>query len=225
MIIRIRWIVAAAVFTVNCSLSVSHAWAQECGVFPLSDSLFATMNGVSYKEGCPVSRNDLRLVRVRHYDLQGREHIGELVCHRLIADDLLEIFTELHRRRYPIERMRPIDHYGADDERSMSDNNTSSFCYRPIAGSTKISAHARGMAVDINPLYNPCVRNRRDGSVSVEPANATAYTDRRRTFPYKITNKDLCYRLFVKHGFKWGGEWHSLKDYQHFEKELKKGTE
>ena len=188
MIIRIRWIVAAAVFTVNCSLSVSHAWAQECGVFPLSDSLFATMNGVSYKEGCPVSRNDLRLVRVRHYDLQGREHIGELVCNRLIADDLLEIFTELHRRRYPIERMRPIDHYGADDERSMSDNNSSCFNFRFISHTTTVSKHGAGLAVDINPLYNPYYKTVK-GKPSIEPFNSAPYLDRSKNFPYKIVSK------------------------------------
>ena len=33
-----------------------------------------------------------------------------------------------------------------------------------------------------------------------------------------IDRNDLCYRLFVKHGFTWGGSWRSLKDYQHFER-------
>ena len=176
------------------------------------------MNGASYKEGCPVSRDNLRLLRIKHFDAKGVEHEGELVCNQLIADDLLAIFKELHRQHYPIERMRLIDHYDADDERSMRDNNTSCFCFRPVAGSTKISAHGRGMAVDINPLYNPCVRQRRDGTTSIQPATAKPYTNRRRNFNYKISRGDLCYRLFTSHGFKWGGEWQSLKDYQHFEK-------
>jgi hypothetical protein len=198
--------------------SVMPLCAQDFGIFPISDSLFTIMNGSSYKEGCPISRSELRYVRVKHYDAQGHEHQGELVCNRQIADDLLEIFTELYRQRYPIERMRLIDNYGADDERSMQANNTSCFCFRPVTGSTKLSAHARGMAVDVNPLYNPCVRHKRDGSLSIQPETAKPYINRHADFDYKIDRHDLCYRLFTQHGFQWGGEWRSLKDYQHFEK-------
>ena len=74
------------------------------------------------------------------------------------------------------------------------------------------------MAIDINPLYNPCVRTRRDGSQFVQPATGAKYTNRKRTFPYKITTADLAYRLFKEHGFTWGGAWRTVKDYQHFEK-------
>ena len=56
-----------------------------------------------------------------------------------------------------------------------------------------------------------------NGKRSVEPANATEYVDRTRDFPYKITKKDLAYKLFTEHGFEWGGAWKNSKDYQHFE--------
>ena len=191
--------------------------AQEVGVFPLNDSVFARMAGASYKEGCPVGRAELRYVRVMHVDAQGNEHLGELVCHHLIANDLLDIFTELYRQRYPIERMRLIDDYQGDDERSMQANNTSCFCYRPVAGSTRLSAHARGLAVDVNPLYNPCVKRRPDGTLHIQPQTGSKYADRTVTSAYKLVRNDLCYRLFIAHGFKWGGAWQSLKDYQHFE--------
>ena len=109
------------------------------------------------------------------------------------------------------------DVYDADDERQMRDNNSSCFCYRVIAGSNNLSYHARGLAVDINTLYNPYCRRRKDGTLFVQPATATAYCDRSRQFPYKITRNDLCVRLFKKHGFQWGGDWTTRKDYQHFE--------
>ena len=141
-----------------------------------------------------------------------------MVCNKAIAEDLLEIFQELYRQRYPIERMRLIDDYDADDERSMQDNNSSSFCYRVVEGSTKLSKHAQGMAVDVNTLYNPCVRKRKDGTVLVQPSTAKRYTNRSRKFPYKIVEGDLMFRLFTERGFQWGGHWKSLKDYQHFEK-------
>lgn len=160
----------------------------------------------------------LDTLKVQHVDFEGRTHEGTLICNRTIAQDLREIFAELYRQCYPIERIRPISEYGNDDERSMQANNTSCYCYRPIAGSTKLSKHAQGLAVDINPLYNPCVRRNKDGTLKIEPSTGHPYVNRQKSFRYKITTHDLCYSLFIQHGFRWGGSWKSLKDYQHFEK-------
>ena len=160
----------------------------------------------------------LDTLQVQHVDFQGKTQQGIIICNRAIAQDLREIFSKLYRRKYPIERIRPISEYGDDDERSMQANNTSCYCYRPIEGSTKLSNHALGRAIDVNPLYNPCVRRKKDGTLLIQPATGRPYVDRSKSFKYKITTKDLCYRLFMQHGFRWGGSWHSLKDYQHFEK-------
>ena len=192
--------------------------AQDFSVAPASDSLFARMQGRSYPEGCTVPLSDLRHVRVLHVDAQGKTHKGELVCNKAIAQDLVEIFRRLYQARYPIEKIRLIDDYDADDERSMSDNNTSSFCYRTVSGTKKLSKHAQGLAVDINTRYNPWVRKGADGRQLVSPANGRPYADRRKTYPYTIVKGDLLYRLFIQHGFRWGGNWRSSKDYQHFEK-------
>ena len=100
----------------------------------------------------------------------------------------------------------------------MQANNTSCFNFRRVAGSSKLSAHSRGMAIDINPLQNPCIRQRKDGSTSVQPATGRCYADRSKHWPYQIVRGDLCHRLFTEHGFKWGGAWRSVKDYQHFER-------
>jgi hypothetical protein len=155
---------------------------------------------------------------VQHIDFQGKTQQGMIICNKSIASDLRQIFAELYRQRYPIEHIRPISEYGNDDERSMQANNTSCYCYRPIAGSKKLSKHALGLAIDINPLYNPCVRRHKDGTLIIQPSTARPYTDRTLSFNYKITKSDLCYRLFIQHGFRWGGNWRTLKDYQHFEK-------
>lgn len=184
----------------------------------LSEAVFSRMVGKSYPEGCTVPRHELRYLRVLHYDRDGQQHSGELVCNEAIADDLLDIFRQLHEAHYPIERISLIDDYDADDERSMSANNTSCFCFRPISGTQRLSKHSQGMAIDINPLYNPCVRTSRDGTKKIEPASGAPYANRRHVFPYKIVSGDLCHRLFLQHGFKWGGAWRSVKDYQHFEK-------
>lgn len=185
---------------------------------PIPDAVFARMQGKSYPAGCTVPRSSLRYIQVLHYDGDGHIRMGEMVCNRLIADDLLSIFKELYRHRYPIQSMRLIDDFDAVDERSMRANNTTCFCYRVVKGTNKLSAHARGMAVDINALYNPYYRRSRDGKVTVQPSNALKYCDRSASFPYKIERNDLLYNLFVKHGFRWGGAWRTVKDYQHFEK-------
>lgn len=184
----------------------------------LSNTVFARMQGKSYPEGCTIKRSTLRYLQVLHYDADGKIHRGELVCHQKIAADLLDIFQKLYEAHYPIERMTLVDNYEADDERSMTANNTSCFCYRVVTGSKSLSKHAQGMAIDINPLQNPCVKKRKDGSIWVQPKAGIKYTNRNSKYPYKIEKGDLCYRLFIEHGFSWGGNWRSTKDYQHFEK-------
>lgn len=185
---------------------------------PIPDEVLVRMKGNSLPAGCVVSVEDLRYVRVLHYGTDGQVRMGELVCNKLIADDLLRVFRTLYDERYPIHSIRLIDDFGADDERSMRANNTSCFCYRAVRGSRKLSAHALGLAVDINPLYNPCCRKLRNGKVIVQPANASKYCNRNASFPYKISRSDLAYKLFTDLGFRWGGAWRSVKDYQHFEK-------
>ena len=197
------------------SLSVedSQKFCQE----EITDAVFSRMMGKSYKEECTTPREELRYLRVLHYNKVGEELQGELVCHKDIADDLLAIFRELYQAKYPIERMVLIDEYDADDEASMRANNTSAFNFRKASGMRTLSKHSTGMAIDINPLYNPLVKHR-EGRTRVYPSNATPYIDRSQDFPYKIVKGDLCYRLFKKYGFSWGGDWKSSKDYQHFEK-------
>lgn len=182
------------------------------------DSIWHLMQGRSYPEGCSVARTDLRYLELSHYDFQGNVHTGQMVCNKQIADDLLHIFRKLYEARYPIARMRLIDEYEGSDLRSMTDNNTSCFCYRRIAGSKKLSKHSLGMAVDVNPLYNPCLYVR-SGKVLPPEGEPYAHQRAKRTdIPGKIDTADLCYRLFISRGFRWGGSWRSLKDYHHFEK-------
>jgi hypothetical protein len=188
----------------------------------IPDSVWQTMQGKTWHDNPYIRRSDLRYLRISHYDLEGRVHVGEMICNKLIADKLLAIFSELYAAHYPIQRMRLPDNYDADDERQMRDNNTSCFCYRNVSGSKNLSKHARGLAIDINTLYNPYIRySKKDGSRIVEPATAVKNCDRKANFPYKITTSDLCYKLFVKYGFTWGGAWRTMKDYQHFEYKLR----
>ena len=210
------------IITMAClilGLLVSSCNAQDSGGFWISEideATFARMKGKSYKDNCPIPLSDLRYLHVLHVDKDGITHGGELICNVHIASDVLEIFRAMYEAVYPIERVRLVDEYGADDETSMRDNNSSCFNFRFITHSTKISKHGLGLAVDINTLYNPYIRITKDATI-LEPATAGEYVDRTKSFPYKIEKGDLCYRLFTERGFEWGGEWKSLKDYQHFE--------
>lgn len=187
-------------------------------VEPISDEIFGRMKGKSFKDNCTIPLKELRYLKVLHYDAKGRIRLGEMVCHESVSEDLLQIFRKLYEARYPIEKMVLVDEYGASDDLSMRDNNSSAFNFRFIVGSSSVlSAHSRGVAIDINPLYNPYVKVR-NGRRIVEPATAEKYVDREVKYDYKIVEGDLLCRLMKEYGFEWGGDWKSLKDYQHFEK-------
>ena len=187
-------------------------------VMPISNDLKMRMKECSLKDENTVACDDLRYLQVLHKDRDGNSIVGELVCHASIADDLLEIFKALYQAGYPIEKMLLIEHYGGDDEASMLDNNTSCFNQRAITAGGRVSKHSYGLAVDINPKYNPYYRVKESGQTIIRPEGSEEYVDRNAVFPYKIMKNDPCYALFRQHGFYWGGDWASGKDYQHFEK-------
>jgi len=187
-------------------------------IYHLTDELIDKITGVSYpdmQETQLICYDDLAYVHVKYIDFNDLEQDGEIICNKAIAQDLLEIFTELHRQRYQIESVKLVDDFGADDENSMAANNSSCFNYRNIAGTDRLSNHSYGCAIDINPFYNPYITTQ-----AIAPAGAEIYADRKADFPHKIDKEDLCYRLFTEHGFTWGGDWNHSKDYQHFEKAI-----
>lgn len=191
----------------------------------IDDELKERMRGKSYAADIDesiVNFDMLRHVVIKYNDFEGNVKDGELVCNELIAQDLLEIFKELYESGYMLEEVSLIDKYDADDDMSMEANNTSCFNYRLVDRSDKLSYHAYGLAIDVNPLYNPYVEYGKgeNGSDYICPTQSVFYAYRDNDFPYKIDENDLCYRLFKEHGFKWGGDWNSCKDYQHFEKRL-----
>lgn len=183
----------------------------------IPDTIFTLMQGKSFKVDCTVPRSDLRYILCLHRDINGRAIVGEMVVNKKISTTVLDIFHKLYKANYPIERMRLVDYWNADDEMSMRANNSSSFNFRFISHTTKVSKHGKGVAIDINTLYNPYHKTLDDGTEIIEPATGAPYLDRSKSFAYKIEKGDLCYKLFTENGFEWGGEWTTCKDYQHFE--------
>ena len=195
-------------------------YSDQFGYTRISEDVLARITGKSLPEDADISIDDLRYVHVMHYGFDGEVHEGELIVNAAIAQDVVDIFKELFEAEYPIEKIRLIDEYDANDEASMEDNNSSAFCYRTIAETSTLSNHAKGLAIDINPLYNPYVYTRKDGTLFLQPENAEAYVDRDQEDSRFIKKDDICYNIFIAHGFTWGGDWDSKKDYQHFEKTI-----
>jgi len=170
--------------------------------------------GATWRPECPVGPEDLRRVETNFHGFDGRTHRGALVVHEDVVAQTVDILEELYALGYPIARMRTVDEYpGAEDELSMADNNTSAFNCRGIPGSRSWSQHAYGRAIDLNPLINPYI----DASGHLEPANAGPYTDRSRNDPGLLHDGDAAVEVFRSRGWRWGGDWRTPKDYQHFE--------
>jgi D-alanyl-D-alanine carboxypeptidase len=166
----------------------------------------------SWHLGCPVGPDQLRLLEIPYVGFDGGEHVGEMVVNVAVADAVVRVFARLHEARFPVQRMDRIDAYAGDDDASTRANNTSAFNCREITGGGSWSAHAYGKAIDINPVQNPYVY--RDGHV-LDPA-AAPYVDRARGTPGMIHRDDVVVRAFASIGWGWGGDFVSVKDYQHF---------
>ena len=194
---------------------------------PLTEQLLHRINGLSYHDNDHISPLELRYLRIPYIDFYQETKLGEMICNYRIASALLDIFHTLYENQYPIERIQLVDDFQADDDLCCQYNNTSCFNYRTIAGTDTLSRHAFGMAVDVNPFYNPYVTfidnpakdaNGNNGiSIRVSPPGSLEYADRTKDFPHKLGSGDLCYELFISKGFTWGGDWTHCKDYQHFE--------
>jgi D-alanyl-D-alanine carboxypeptidase len=165
----------------------------------------------SWRPGCPVGLVELRLLGVRHWGFDRKVHHGELVVHRDQARAVLRVLERLFQLRYPIRRLRLVDHYRADDDRSMAANNTSAFNCRRVSGTTRWSEHAYGRAIDLNPVQNPYVAGRH-----VSPPAGRPYANRTRRAPGMVHAGDAVVRAFAAAGWEWGGTWRSARDYQHF---------
>lgn len=185
-------------------------------------AILERIQGKSYHENPDISIEELRYLKVLHYNFQQEIQVGEMIVNKEIATDCLEIFQTLFEQKYEIKSMYLIDTYwtgdaSSTDEASMNDDNSSGFCYRTIANTTKLSNHALGFAIDINPYENPYITYK-NGKPVYYQNNGERYADRSVIGEHMIDHNDLCYQLFIQKGFTWGGDWKNSKDYQHFEK-------
>lgn len=154
----------------------------------------------------------LCIINVKYYSFDGKLHSGQLVVNQAVKDEIIELFQLIEQNKFPIGKAIPIVKYGWDDNKSMEDNNTSSFNYRNIAGTDRLSKHSYGLAIDINPLQNPVVYP--DGKMV--PKKAKYDLKSKGT----LSDTSFIVKFLKAKGWRWGGEFQQYKDYHHFDKEL-----
>jgi len=165
----------------------------------------------SWVPECPVALDELSYLTMTHLGFDQRFHTGEMIVNSSVAEDVVEVFRQLHEARFPIEQMRVITKEEIDAHPTGDWNDTTSFVCRPAVGSTSWSQHAYGFAVDLNPFHNPYLK----GDL-VLPELASAYTDRDAVRVGMIVPGDVATEAFAGIGWGWGGYWSSLKDWMHF---------
>ena len=201
-------------------LTISLLATYESSVSTITPSVKQRMlKGNSWGKGCPVGLNDLRYLRVRHINFRGQELMGELIVHKDVSDEVRKIFEALYAAGYPVRKMKLVSDYRGNDWHSIEADNTSAFNCRKATGSKKWSKHSYGKAIDINPIENPYIA--RSGHISHKASlvyskrvhQNTTYADKAL-----LLKHDKAVKIFKKYGWKWGGDWHGVKDYQHFSK-------
>ncbi len=177
------------------------------------------IKGNSWRKSCPVGLHDLRYLRMSYIDFGGRTKTGEMIVHKNVANRVTHIFKDLYNMNYPIKKMRLVSDYRGSDFQSIEADNTSALNCRAVTGNhKKWSKHAYGKAIDINPIENPYIS--RKGHIS----HKASHKYRKRTHrPRSVGDRamllknDQATQIFEHFGWKWGGDWRSIKDYQHFE--------
>jgi hypothetical protein len=160
-----------------------------------------------------VAPSELRRLTIDYWGFDEQVHTGTLIVRSRVAAAITNVFASLLRQRFPIKRMEPIDAYGGDDERSLEADNTAGFnCRKAVSsGPPHWSAHAYGVAIDVNPVENPYLEGGR-----VHPASGADYVDRSNQRPGMATPGGVLVRAFASVGWQWGGRWSGTPDYQHF---------
>jgi hypothetical protein len=184
---------------------------------PIIDSAISLFEALK-KEAPPEFKERQRLLEVLYYSFDGKVHKGQLVIEKRLVNDIREVFRIILETKFPVASVIPISHdrffkdgKWNEDDLSMLANNTSAFNYRTVTGGKSLSRHAYGFAIDINPLQNCYIRGK-----TVLPPGAVYDTSK----PGTLTPDSPVVKTFIRLGWTWGGNWESLKDYQHFEKVL-----
>ena len=188
-------------------------------VIRLPRGLREEMRGTTWRPGCPVPLDDLRLLRLTYRGFDGRIRRGPMVVHEDVAEDVLWVFGRLFRARFPLKHVALTREFVPEDFEpriSSPRSVTAAFNCRPVITPRgpldDFSQHSYGWAIDINPVQNPYVT----GDGFVRNLKARRYVDRSRRLPGMIHDGDVVVRSFAAIGWSWGGNWRGGQDYMHF---------
>ena len=218
IISRISWLLVlfASIQLINTTPLIA-ATDFRAEIKPLPDWVISRMKRHSWRKDCPVPLDHLSYIYLNHWDDEGKVQFGRLILHKAVAKDVVDVFKLMFEAKFPIARLKLIDDYQGSDAASMADNNTSAFNCRNVTGKKNVySRHSYGLAIDVNPLVNPYINQE-----SVYPPEGRKYINRHLNQKGMIKKGDIIYRAFIKRGWTWGGDWNSVKDYQHFQKKIK----
>lgn len=185
--------------------------ADDAFSFTISELAGEPLQRSTWSSDCPVPAAQLSYLTVSFWGFDERPHTGELIVAADQAENIVEVFRQLHAARFPIEEMRIVEPADLIAAPTGDGNNTASFVCRSVTGGSRFSEHAYGLAIDINPFHNPYLRDE-----LVIPELATSYGDREAVLPGMVSAGDDVVTAFEDIGWSWGGNWKSLKDYQHF---------
>jgi hypothetical protein len=165
----------------------------------------------TWAKGCPVTRDQLAWLRLTFWGFDARRHTGELLVNAAAADDLDQVFRRLWEARFPLEQVLVVRSIDEEAPPTGDGNGTGSFVCRAVTGGSGFSQHAYGLAIDVNTFQNPY-----QNDDVVLPELASSYLERDQVRPGMITADGPVVAAFREIGWSWGGDWNSLKDYQHF---------
>ncbi|MBW2557351.1 MAG: M15 family metallopeptidase [Deltaproteobacteria bacterium] len=202
------------IVTVFCSTH-SYADSNFTGkITPIPEKIKKQMMGTTWKEGCPVALDQLAYLQISYWGFDDKPHIGELIVNNAIAENTVATFKELFEIRFPIESMKLRNVYYRNPGDPSEKNNSSAFNYRKDEQSPKkLSTHSYGIAIDLNPFYNPSPV----AGGKVDPEGAEKYLNRKLHHKGMIHEGDTVFQIMTKHGWASGEYFHKGADPMHFE--------
>ena len=171
------------------------------------DSAVTLSDALAHDDSPKSIHNNMALVDVRYFSFDHKLHQGQIVVRKNLAEEVKRIFDEIEQSHFPIAAVVPISRYGWSDDMSIAHDNTSGFNYREVPSLRRLSAHAFGKAIDLNPQENPYEDPVRGTDQVYDPSK-----------PGTLTRESPPTVIFRKYGWQWGGRWRRGRDYQHFEK-------
>ena len=177
----------------------------------VSPAPVAVVDRSTWEPGCPVARDGLAWLRLAFWGFDAQRHTGELLVNASAAEDVDQVFRRLWQARFPLEQVLIVRSIDEEAPPTGDGNGTGSFVCRATTGGTSFSQHAYGLAIDVNTFQNPYQKD-----ALVLPERASSYLDRGRVRPGMITADGPVVAAFREVGWSWGGDWSTLKDYQHF---------